>query len=196
MLAIKKTFALDLNDGVWYGDVKTRELGRELPYPGVRFDAAFQIGNPPSEEGKIKKLSRIHLDVGFGDYVDSVSREIMPSILSGSEPVSWSVYPLEQIMAEKIHALIVREAGNSRAKDIYDLVLLFNRQSLDLKNLPKLIAGTFKARQTPVPTPIYRDIETMDLTLLRSAWKSLEIMGANGDFDAYWKELLNSLRKL
>ena len=120
---IKDALNLDLQDGLWYGNIKTRELGRELPYPGVRFDAAFQIGDPPTDEYKIRKLSRIHLDVGFGDFIPAHKREVMPSILPDSEPICWSVYPLEQIVAEKLHALVVREAGNSRAKDIYDLVL-------------------------------------------------------------------------
>ena len=194
--AVTKTLQSDLNDGLWYGDVKARDIGRELPYPGIRFDAAFQIGSPPEDDRKIKKLSRIHLDVGFGDFIKSFKRETMPSILPDSEPVSWSVYPLEQIVAEKIHALIVREAGNSRAKDIYDLVLLFRRDSLDVKNLPALIQDTFKARKTELPTPLYRNIETMDLTLLRSAWRSLEIMGAQWDFEEYWRELLTYLRKI
>ncbi len=185
-----------MQDGLWYGDIKTRELGRDLPYPGIRFDAAFQIGDPPTAEAKIKKLSRIHLDIGFGDYVPAHKREVMPSILPDSEPISWSVYPLEQIVAEKLHALVVREGGNSRAKDIYDLVLLFRNEALNKSALPELVEGTFQARRTELPQPIYRDIETMDLTILRSAWRSLEIMGTPVDFEAFWGELMNHLRKL
>lgn len=52
---VNNALGLDLKDGLWYGDLRTRDLGRELPYPGIRFDAAFQIGDPPKEEKKNKK---------------------------------------------------------------------------------------------------------------------------------------------
>lgn len=120
----------------------------------------------------------------------------MPSIIPEGEPVSWSIYPLEQIVAEKLHALVVREAGNSRAKDIFDLVLLFRIKTLEKNSLLSLIKSTFQARRTELPKPIYRNIENMDLSLLRSAWSSIEIMGVTADFDEYWKELLENLRKL
>ncbi len=196
MSSIKNALSLDLDDGLWYGDIKTRDLGKELTYPGIRFDAAFQIGEPPAQENKIKKLSRIHLDIGFGDFIPAHKIEVMPSILPDSKPISWSVYPLEQIVAEKLHALIMREAGNSRAKDIYDLVLLFRNKTLDLSNLLTLIQKTFAARHTELPNPIYRDIEFMDLTILRSAWRSLELMGASEVFDLYWKELMIYLHQM
>ncbi|MBI3901121.1 MAG: nucleotidyl transferase AbiEii/AbiGii toxin family protein, partial [Chlamydiia bacterium] len=38
------------------------------------------------------------------------------------EDLSWSIYPIETIIAEKLHALINRGHLNSRSKDVFDLV--------------------------------------------------------------------------
>jgi predicted nucleotidyltransferase component of viral defense system len=46
----------------------------------------------------------------------------MPSLLNNVHPVSWHVYPLEQIFAEKLETFVKRGAKNSRGKDVYDMV--------------------------------------------------------------------------
>jgi hypothetical protein len=44
-------------------------------------------------------------------------------LLSGLEEISWSVYPIETICAEKIHAMISHGDENSRSKDVHDLAV-------------------------------------------------------------------------
>jgi hypothetical protein len=124
---IEEALSIDLEDGLWFGDINTEDLVDQGPYGGYRFTAAFQIGIPESmEASKIKRLSRIHLDVGFGDPIEVVpKKQTMPSILKTEKPVSWSVYPFEYIFAEKLEALFSRGSSNSRAKDIYDMPLIF-----------------------------------------------------------------------
>ncbi|MFN7454627.1 MAG: nucleotidyl transferase AbiEii/AbiGii toxin family protein, partial [Pseudobdellovibrionaceae bacterium] len=119
----------DLQDGLWFGDVKTTDLVNQGPYGGYTFNVAFTIGKAPSaKDPKIKKFSRIRIDVGFGDALESVpEKQSMPSILTDEEPVTWSVYPFEFIFAEKMEALFSRGSNNSRAKDIYDMQLIFGR---------------------------------------------------------------------
>ena len=75
----------DLFDGLWFGDIEVEDLKDQGRYGGYRFKCAFQIGDPPKEKAKIKKLSRIHIDVGFGDAVKEMpAKQPMPSILSDS----------------------------------------------------------------------------------------------------------------
>ena len=54
--------------------------------------------------------------MGFGDPVfPGPQNLVMTSILKGVEEVSWSVYPVETIVAEKLHALIDLGEINSSA---------------------------------------------------------------------------------
>jgi len=93
---VARALKIDLDDGLWFGDVKTEDLVDQGSYGGYRFNCAFQIGDRPKEESKIKKLSRIHIDIGFVDPVEDIpSKRPMTSILPDGKPVFWTVYPME-----------------------------------------------------------------------------------------------------
>ncbi len=97
-------------------------------YRGFRFNFAFQIGNPPESAVKVKKLSRVHLDVDFGDIIDPLpERQSAISIMPDGQSLSWLIYPLEFIYSEKLEALVDRSSASSRAKDIYDMSMLFSK---------------------------------------------------------------------
>lgn len=57
----------DIQDGFWFGDVQIKPLDEQGEYGALRFDCAFQIGDPQMD--KLSKLSRLHFDVGFGDTI-------------------------------------------------------------------------------------------------------------------------------
>jgi hypothetical protein len=93
---ITDSLATDINDGLWYGDIRHEKILKE--YEGVRFNCAFQIGDSPNNESKIRKLSRVHFDIGLSDDKSpQYSKTKMPSLLHSAHPVSWYVYPLEQV---------------------------------------------------------------------------------------------------
>ncbi len=84
---------VDLDDGLWFGNVVCEDLTAQGPNGGYRFTCVFHIGNPPnSSKATIKKLSRIHIDIGFADPVETLpEKQTMRSILSQGDSVSWSV---------------------------------------------------------------------------------------------------------
>lgn len=97
-----KALAEDLDDGLWFGDIKLQELTEQGEYGAYRFDCAFQIGEPDLK--KVHKFSRIHIDVNFSDRLPTKpSAQTMPSLLEHEEPVTWRVYPIEYIVAKKVH---------------------------------------------------------------------------------------------
>ena len=133
-LLVPEGLALDLDDGFWFGDVKMGSLDEQGESGALRFDCAYQIGDPPAKKESIKKLSRVHFDVGFGDAIPAdLKRTPMPTLLRLDSATSWRVYPPEFIFSEKLQTLVSRESGNSRAKDVHDLELLFEK--CDLKKL-------------------------------------------------------------
>ena len=193
---VERALKLDLDDGLWYGDFEVKDLVDQGPYGGYRFTSAFQIGDPPKEKEKVKKLSRIHIDVGFGDAIETIPRkQRMISILPMGKSVSWSVYPLEYIFAEKLEALFVRGSANSRAKDVYDMPLIFPKCSSP-RAVFKAIERTFTHRKTPIPTSFLKAARGFDLSIIRSAWLSVELADATYSFESTWKDFLACLDKL
>ena len=172
---VRNALTKDLEDGLWYGDIQTKELGEQEKYGALRFDVAFQVGEPKSD--KIHKLSRIHIDIGFGDQLTTEAlTETMAPLFDLSEPVFWKIYPVEQIIAEKLETLFQRNIENSRAKDVYDLAYLIPRCSNN-KLLFTSIKNTFKNRGTPLPASFFKGAKAFeDLSVLEAAWPGVKTM--------------------
>ncbi len=187
----------NLQDGLWFGDIKSNDLKAKGPYRGYNFNVAFTIGNTPTpSDPKIKKFSRINIDIGFDDALDTIpEKQTMISILSIEQPVTWSVYPFEFIFAEKLEALFSRGSNNSRSKDIYDMQLIFNKCK-DRKSLLKANRKTFEKRETPTPKSFLATAQEFELSVLRTAWGSVELSTGKESFDSVWAAFLSVLRSL
>lgn len=190
--AIKK----DLDDGFWFGDGKIESLDEQGEYGALRFNFAYQIGDPPLKKDAIKKLSRVHFDIGFGDAIPSKLAKVkMNNLLKSSSEISWKIYPPEFIFSEKLQILVSRKDTNSRSKDIYDLVLLFEICK-DTRKLKDAIEKTFTRRDTVVPKSFLIFAEELDLTYLQNAWKGVQISDSEVTFESQWTALKKHLRKL
>jgi predicted nucleotidyltransferase component of viral defense system len=194
-LLVESAICKDLDDGLWYGDLKNEPLEHQGDYAGIRFSVAFQIGEIPSAN-KFKKLSRIQLDVGFGDELfEKPRKETMKSVIPQTKPISWLVYPLESMFAEKLQTLFRRGSANSRARDVYDLVLL-REKCRDQENLLAAIRKTFETRGTRLPDSFLGDAKRFDLLILRSAWPSVGLSNDSVTFESQWAALLEILAVL
>lgn len=186
--------ATDLDDGLWFGDIQVQELTTQGEYGAYRFDFAFQIGVPDLK--KIHKYSRIHIDVGFSDHLPSTpENQVMSSILAHEEPVTWKIYPVEYIVAEKLQTLFERGSTNSRAKDVYDLIYLFPRCENRIA-LISAIKETFKNRGTALPESFDRDASQIDKTVLSHGWFGVKTLEEKPDFETAWATLIAQLKKL
>ncbi|MCA9507338.1 MAG: nucleotidyl transferase AbiEii/AbiGii toxin family protein [Myxococcales bacterium] len=193
---IKDSISANLEDGLWYGDVRHESILIENDYDGIRFNCAFQIGESPNSEAKIKKLSRIHFDIGLSDEkFPQLEKMDMPSFIEDNRSVSWYVYPLEQIFAEKLETFVKRGAKNSRAKDLYDMVSIYPHCS-NAVNLTKTIQQVFRDRNTDLPKSVKVFGENLDLEILRASWRSVIIPEPKPSFDDTWHKLLNILSAL
>ena len=119
----------------------------------------------------------------------------MPSLIPEFEPVSWLVYPLESVFAEKLKALLRRGPANSRAKDIYDLVILFEKCQ-NIHKLKEAINLTFSNRNMPIPISFAASISNFDMSILERAWNSIFIVGPKKTFSEMRNELINCVTKL
>lgn len=184
----------DIGDGMWFGDVRVVDLEEQGKYGSYRFDVAFQIGEPDVK--KIQKLSRIHIDVGFSDRLPPRPFDsTMPSLLEHEPPITWKIYPVEYIYAEKLETLYARGSANSRAKDIYDLVYLIPACK-DEKKLIAAIRQTFSNRATGLPASLVKRAEEFDKTIQKAAWPGVSVMAEKTDFEETWNDLLKHLASL
>ncbi|PWU17895.1 MAG: hypothetical protein C5B49_08095 [Bdellovibrio sp.] len=180
-------------DGLWMGAIEPLDLDHQTKYRGRRLIIRFSIGEP---KVAYQRLAKLVLDIGVADVITPapVSAELI-SILEPSEPVSWSVYPLETIIAEKLHALVSHGSANSRAKDVYDLTILL-KKAKDTKTLRRAISATFKHRETDIPESFSAFWRKLDKTILkRSAGAIFLATGEKVDFDQLTRDLTGLLEK-
>jgi predicted nucleotidyltransferase component of viral defense system len=182
----------DIQDGFWFGDVQIKPLDEQGEYGALRFDCAFQIGDPQMD--KLSKLSRLHFDVGFGDTIPTeLANSSAESLLKGESPISWKVYPPEFIFSEKLQTLVERASSNSRGKDVYDLALLFDKCE-NKKSLNEAVKATFKTRETDIPESFHDFAKGLNLKQIEASWRSVRIT-QELDFETVWKRTLVMLKK-
>lgn len=162
---IKEASKKDLQDGTWFEFESQIDLKTQGEYGGVRHVYRGGIGAKPKD---IKRAQAIHFDLGIGDPVTPSPMTVQTHELIGSEELSWQVYPIETIVAEKLQTLIVRGGDNSRAKDVYDLAFYISKA--DPKILSVALKNCFEYRGTELPKDIPHALESIDKTLLKRGW--------------------------
>jgi len=114
--------------------------------------------------GKISFSARVHtskvevrVDVGFGNPVSpEVRKLVMPTLLEGVAPrPEVLAYPLETVIAEKVHAMVQFGLLNTRVKDYFDLWMLSRTQAFEGADLVSALSRTFEAQGREIPaTPL------------------------------------------
>lgn len=111
-----------------------------------------------------RRFEQFHLDVGFGD-APSASPELVvgQDLLAFADvpPLTIPTLPIEQHVAEKLHAYTRTYADgrqSTRVKDLVDLVLILRSMSPSAQALMEAIGATFADRDTQprpdhLPTP-------------------------------------------
>jgi predicted nucleotidyltransferase component of viral defense system len=168
LVLVKEQAQVDLNDGVWFRFDGQTDLATQGEYGGIRHTYRTGIGEVLKN---IKKAQMINFDLGIGDPITPGPQpKKTPSLFSDSEDISWSVYPIETICAEKLHALISHGDDNSRSKDVHDLALFLPKT--DPKTLKKAIKNCFEFRETEIPKSFVEEVRQLNTTRLEKGWDS------------------------
>jgi hypothetical protein len=161
--SVRSILSQDWQDGLWMGEIIGEDLKHQTEYAGRRLTIRFSFGKPQID---IKRLGKVILDIGIADKITPGPIESELNSLLGGESISWKIYPVESIIAEKLHAIVTHGNQNSRMKDIYDLVVLIPKcenQSL----LKQAIIRTFEHRSTKMPSSFSNYWRTLDKTILK-----------------------------
>jgi predicted nucleotidyltransferase component of viral defense system len=171
---IKSAAETDSNDGVWFRFEKEVDLKTQGEYGGIRLEFRTGIGEILKD---VKRAQIIQVDIGIGDPVLPITLETEE--LLGKEKISWKVYPIETMIAEKIHAWVDRGPDNSRSKDIFDLYqFLPKANSAELK---KALKACFEYRKTELPKDLFSFLSALDLALIKRGWANA-VAGIKLDF--------------
>lgn len=122
---------------------------------GIRFRADAYVGG--------RLFEPLLIDVGVAGGGSPTDELTAPDLLDFAEiePAHIRAIPLEQHIAEKLHAYTRRygaDQPSSRAKDLIDIILMSELASLGFDDLRKALASVFAARAThelpaSFPTP-------------------------------------------
>lgn len=134
------------DDGLSFAEtVTTRLIKEEQDYPGVRVLLVAFLD---------KARLSLQIDVGFGDAVLKPYQRADFEPLLGFPLPEIDAYPIESVLAEKIHAMVARGLTTSRMKDIYDLLDLATTRSWPARRVAEAVQLTFVRRQTPLPAEL------------------------------------------
>ncbi|UCC71562.1 MAG: nucleotidyl transferase AbiEii/AbiGii toxin family protein [Gemmatimonadota bacterium] len=141
---------LELGDHFIFAIERARLVDPELEGAAARFRAEAVVAGRPFEA--------VIIDVGFSDPVLwKPERLLGPDLLrfAGLGPVEVPGLPLEQHVAEKVHAYTREYSGgrsSSRVKDLVDLLTISSSARLDGTRLRAALEATFDARAShPAP---------------------------------------------
>jgi len=164
----KECAETDLDDGVWFSFEDQIDLATQGEYGGIRQVYRAGIG---AVLKNLKKAQIVNFDLGIGDPITPGPKEMeTPSLISQNEDISWSVYPIETIIAEKLHALIAHGDANSRSKDVHDLSIFLSKA--DASTLAEALTQCFKYRKTELPKSLSGELKKLDTTRLERGWAS------------------------
>lgn len=190
---VKQQAELDINDGVWFRFEGQIDLATQGEYGGIRHIYRAGLGEVLKN---LNKAQIIHFDLGIGDPITpGPQKEQTPSLLEGLDEISWVVYPIETICAEKLHALISHGDENSRSKDVHDLAIFLPK--VDGPTLKEALKRSFDFRSTEIPQSFYSAINNLNTNRLERGWASATDSIPNAmSFEMAFKTVLKLIAEL
>jgi predicted nucleotidyltransferase component of viral defense system len=142
----------NLNDGFEFLIGWPREQQTGAPRGGMRCSIEARLAG--------RTFTLFHLDIGFADALLGRPEWVEGNTLlsfAGIPAARVALYPVEQQFAEKVHAYSLpwQDRGNTRVKDLVDLVLLVHSGQLEPERVRQALRATFETRGThPLPTSL------------------------------------------
>lgn len=190
---VKQRAEMDSDDGTWFRFESQTNLTTQGEYGGIRQVYRVGIGEILPD---IKRAQSIFFDLGIGDPITPGPQKAdTPSLFPQIEDISWSVYPIETICAEKLHALLTHGDANSRSKDVHDLSIFLPKA--DAETLGTAIKRCFEFRETELPQKLSAEIKKINTLRLEQGWANSVSTVVNApDFKASFETVIKNMAKL
>jgi len=149
------------------------------PQGGARYPVTVSLAS--------RVFTKFHLDVGIGDTVVPPTESIEGRDwlnFAGIASPKFVAISKEQLFAEKLHAYTLPrpDSTNSRVKDLVDMILLIQMETMNKAILKQAIQTTFELREThPIPTTLLEPPESWSspfLTMIKECDMEMTLHGA------------------
>lgn len=184
---VEEALSAPLEDGFTFEVVGWSEITLQKDYPGIRLQTEFFFQKV--------KIQSMQLDFTISEMPDSfVQKNITLNLEHGK--VLCNVYSTEQILSEKIEALVSKGSASTRSKDVYDINLLMS-DKVNFKRLGKKLEQVFQVRKTERPKEFSKFFEQLDLTDLRMSWnRHKKYTLSQSNFDDIFNVFLKNMADL
>jgi hypothetical protein len=180
------------DDGVWFVFEEFVDLKTQDEYGGSRLVFRAGIGELIKN---IKKAQIINVDFATGDSIIPDPIKTETPLLLGNGSLSWTVYPPETTVSEKLHAMITLGDANSRSKDLFDINFLLPKCNADL--LQFALLNTFKSRKDDPPKDLINQIKKIDTAVLRRGWRrAIGGLAEENNFDETFAKMIKKLEEI
>lgn len=137
---IKEIISIDISDNANIDYVGIALIRDEDEYGGFRVSLIVNYD---------EMHESIHIDIATGDPITPKEIRYKYLPLLGDYYIDLHAYNIETILAEKIETMLSRLELNSRAKDFYDIYLIYTKdwKNINLDHFRKAIDKTFAKRE-------------------------------------------------
>nr|WP_275443709.1 nucleotidyl transferase AbiEii/AbiGii toxin family protein [Petralouisia muris] len=163
----KEILAIDTDDGITFEYQCIEPIREEDAYNNFRIHIAAKYG---------KINSPMKVDVTTGDKITPAASQYDYPFIFEDKTVSIMAYTIETVLAEKYETIIRRNIGNTRARDFYDLHVLYHERKDSVRPdiLKMAIEHTAVKRESMDMLKDWKDImrDMREETALYSLWRN------------------------
>lgn len=164
---LKEILEIDVNDGITFEYQRIEPICEEDAYNNFRIHIAAKYG---------KINSPMKVDVTTGDKITPAAVQYDYPFIFDDKTVPIMAYTIETVLAEKYETVIRRNIGNTRARDFYDLHILYHESKDKIRSdvLKMAIEHTAVKRGSMDILKDWKDIirDMREETALYSLWRN------------------------
>lgn len=127
---------------------------------GIRADSEYQDFRAHISVSFGSMRSTVKMDVTTGDAITPHEMQFFYPSLFSEQRYPIKAYPLETVLAEKYETLCSRGDTTTRARDFYDIFMLYqlHKNEIDWDVFPAAVMATARKRGSADKLPLYQEI--------------------------------------
>lgn len=151
--AVKEILAVDVDDGIQFEYKRIEPIREDDVYNNFRVHLQAKYG---------KIDSPMKIDVTTGDIITPAAVRYDFQMLFEDKTIPVMAYTLETVLAEKYETIIRRNIGTTRARDFYDLHILYRSRKAEVRweVLKEAVLHTARKRNSTEDMQAWKEILT------------------------------------